>query len=512
MQMINEIAEGALMKIRKRKEIYLDFGSLRNEFNSLFDPTGKVTHEQLNTMINLQRQVLKKADQLPTLLHALFNHTNLDSQLLSCLNVDISNLLSGDPQITEMLQSSVRSPDLHVTITNSGSTNNNYAFNSVFHPMESSTDPTIHQLVKMDSIVPAPIATTLISLENNASDFEANIEPQELTNNQSANHVTNESLTSDQFDPGYTSSIIRQNPTVINSQNDKFAGTLCCYENQLLFNDYHQRLICPRLTFIPDVSQPTVRQHIAWTQPDTSIGGGDDSWIQDIVYSTKLNGYFLLNRARLRLLRSDTLTMEEFDEFPDYSMKRVACDETSIYLISASGSISQNGDEVIVMDYTKQDKVFKTFRDLILMRSKRAIGSLIGEITDIAVGRNGQVILSYRYERRHDVGTCLYKVTNHGNEWSFIRRLLLSDCWRDDVFFTPRVEWCDNLNVFILVEYLTGHLIMIDQTGGAKGECHMTHTEVQREAPLNISSSANNWLCVRYKSSINVYRLEDARF
>ncbi|CAF0814803.1 unnamed protein product [Adineta ricciae] len=512
MQMINEIAEGALMKIRGRKEIYLDFGLLRNEFNSLFDSTGKVTHEQLNSMIDLQQQVLKQVDQLPTLLHTLFNHTNLDSQLLFRLNVDTSNHLPDDHQITEMLQPSARSPDLHVTIMNNGSTDNNSVFNSVFHPMESSTESTIHRLAKIDSIVPAPIATTLISLENNAPDFEANIEPHELTNNPSANHVTNESITSDQFDSGYTSSIIRHNPTIINSHNDKFAGTLCCYENQLLFNDYHQRLICPRLTFIPNVSQPTVRQHIAWTQPDTSIGGGDDSWIQDIAYSTKLKGYFLLNRARLRLLRSDTLQMEEFDQFPDYSMKRVACDETSIYLISASGSISPNGDEVIVMNYTNQDKVFKTFRDLILMRNRRAIGSLIGEITDIAVGRNDQVILSYRYERRHDVGTCLYKVTNHGNEWSFIKRLLLSDCWRDDVFFTPRVEWCDNLNVFILVEYLTGHLIMIDQTGVVKGECHMTHTGVQREAPLNISSSTNNWLCVRYKSSINVYRLEDARF
>ncbi|CAF4465099.1 unnamed protein product, partial [Rotaria magnacalcarata] len=41
----------------------------------------------------------------------------------------------------------------------------------------------------------------------------------------------------DEFDAGLTSKIQRANSIVIPLANDKYAGTLCCHDNQLLYNE-----------------------------------------------------------------------------------------------------------------------------------------------------------------------------------------------------------------------------------------------------------------------------------
>ena len=68
-----------------------------------------------------------------------------------------------------------------------------------------------------------------------------------------------------------------------------------------------------------------------------------------------------------------------------------------------------------------------------------------------------------------------------------IKNFLLNECWRDDLPYTPRVEWCEKLNVFILIEYVTSHLIMLDETGQIKGECTFKNQENGQESPLNIN-------------------------
>jgi hypothetical protein len=164
-----------------------------------------------------------------------------------------------------------------------------------------------------------------------------------------------------------------------------------------------------------------------------------------------------------------------------------------------------------MMNYDKDEKICKTFRDVVLHRNTRLTGPLIGEISDLAVNNHGQVVFSYRLERHQEVGVCVYNVSNNGNDWSRVKQLLLAECWHTGVSYTPRIEWCEKLNVYILVEYLTGHLIMLDQTGQVKGESRFAHAEDLRDSPLNLSISTNDWLCVRYKLSINIYRLEDNR-
>jgi hypothetical protein len=313
----------------------------------------------------------------------------------------------------------------------------------------------------------------------------------------------------DEFEAGQTANIQRRNPIILPINNDRYVATVCCNENQLLFNDYHPRTRNARLTFIPNLMEPGNRQIIPWNHPEALVGGGDDEWVQDIAYSHILRGYLVLNRSRLRFLSDDTHEMEEFYQFPDRSMKRVTCNDSFIYLILASGVTGQNGDEIIVMSYNKEEKVSKTFRDVVLYRNSRITGPIVGEISDIAVTNSGQVVFTFRLERRQEVGVCLYNVSNTGHEWTSVKQLMLNECWHNDLSYTPRVEWCKKLGVFIIIEYMTGHLIMLDQNGQVKGETRFTHVQNRRDAPLNLSISSNDWLCVRYESSINIHRLLD---
>jgi hypothetical protein len=188
-------------------------------------------------------------------------------------------------------------------------------------------------------------------------------------------------------------------------------------------------------------------------------------------------------------------------------MKRLSCSEKYIYVTSAHGSTPNTGDEIILMNYAKEEQLRKTFRDIIPTRINRGAGPLVGEISDLAVGANDQVTIAYRLERRQEVGVCVFNVTNNGREWSSVKQLLLNDCWHNNLSYTPRIDWCEKLNVFILIEYITGHLIMVDREGQVKGECLFMHAENRQESPINLTISTNDWLCIRYNSSISIHKL-----
>jgi hypothetical protein len=334
------------------------------------------------------------------------------------------------------------------------------------------------------------------------------IEPTiELTNTTKINDTTIETTDHDEFEAGQTRFIQRVNPISISTNNDQYAATICCHNNQLIYNDYDRTTRDSRLTFIPDITNPRVKQTIDWNPPDTTINVDDDEWIQDIIYSDKLSSYLLLNRTRLRLYNDHTNELEEFHTFTDRTMKRLSSNEKYIYLTSGHGSAPYNGDEIILMNYDKEEQLSKTFRDIIPSRINRGAGPLVGEISDLAVGSNDQVTIGYRLERRHEVGVCLFNVTNDGREWSCIKQLLLNDCWHSDLSYTPRIDWCEKLNVFILIEYMTGHLIMVDKDGQVEGECRFMDVKNRRESPINLTISTNDWLCVRYESSISIHKL-----
>ena len=444
-------------------------------------------------MVDLQREILEKSDELDTLPDLLEDDINLDSQVQSKLNPIVVQQLS----LTDNTESITSLPP---TITTTTTTTSNTNLSTSTEPISSTP------IAKVNSEDTVAVPET----SSNQNPIINNSQSPPLTNSREENNASLHSLEEDEFDAGSTTSIQRRNPIIISATNDRSVATICCHRNQLLYNDNDQNNQKPRLTFIPDLTQVETKKIIEWTTPDTQVGGGDDHWIQDITYSTKLQGYLLLNRARLRLFHDETEELSEFYELPDRSMKRVTCNETFIYLISASGMTGQHGDEIILMNYDKEEKICKTFRDLVLQRNNRITGPFVGEISDLAVNTTGQILFSYRLERRQEVGVCMYDVSNNGNEWIFIKQLLLNECWHNDLSFTPRIDWSEKLNLFVLIEFMTGHLIMMDQGGQVKGESRFINVHNQRDSPLNLSISKEDWLCVRYETSINIHRLESS--
>jgi hypothetical protein len=525
MQDINDIADDALNQIQKREEAYSEVAPFRVEYNALSQESHRVVHEQLSSMVILQRQVYEKSEELENLPELLHDDMNLDLKLKSNLNPNIFNQNETESISSPLTKTTDTNIEMSTEpIISAPTTTSNTNILTNIEPTIS-VPKTLSNENSMNNIEPTLFAPTTPSNENSTINDEPTVsapptsldenstinnEPTgQLTSNVNINNSITASTDQDEFEAGYTTNIQRRNPIIIATNNDRFVATVCCHENQLLYNDYNHRIRSTRLTLIPDITQPTKKQIIDWIQPEVIVGGGDDDWIQDIAYSTKLRGYLLLNRSRLRLFHDDTHELEEFYQFPDRSMKRVTCNETFIYLISAGGLTGQHGDEIILLNYDKEEQICKTFRDIVLHRNTRISAPLIGEISDLAVNTNGQLIFGYRLERRQEVGVCMYNITNNGNDWTSVKHLLLNECWRDDLSYTPRMEWCEKLNVFILIEHITSHLIMLDQTGQVKGETRFLHVQNQRDTPLNLSISTNDWFCVRYESSININRLDD---
>ncbi|CAF2588305.1 unnamed protein product [Rotaria sp. Silwood2] len=309
------------------------------------------------------------------------------------------------------------------------------------------------------------------------------------------------------MDADETYRIQRINSIIVPTNNDKYGGTICCHDNQLIYNDYDRRTQSFYLTFIPDINVLRTKHNIYRYEPDVTSGPSDDELIQDIAYSNKLSGYLVLNRVRLRLFRPNTNDLIEFQTFGDRTLKRLSCSDTFIYLVVARNTRRYNGDEILLIDYNKEEQACKTFHDVMSHRINRGTGPIVGNISDLAVGSNEQVTIGYCLESRHEVGICLFKVSNYGRAWTLIKHLLLDDCWHNDLSCTPRVEWCEKLNVIIVIEYMTGHLIMLDRNGLVKGECLFMDVENPHEAPINLSISTNAWLCARYESSIVIHKI-----
>ena len=515
MQDINDIADEYLNQIRRRENVYAELSPIRVKYNELCENCdfNRIVHEQLSSMMVVQREVLEKSEELEKLQQPIQDTNELDIKLQQKFDPNIVNqcLINRRDDYTDSSSTYVGHPETpvdtrssipHIFTTTESNTNTHTE--SIDIPLVTAENTATLTNTRSNSSPPMTPAyeTPQVTMDNSTP----------LTNNNTIHppiDAPEETEETDEFDAGETANIQRKDPIIIPITNDRFVATVCCYENQLLYNDYNQPNRTARLTLIPDLRQPTNKQIIPWNHPEAIVGGGDDEWVHDMAYSHVLRGYLLLNRSRLRLLHYDTHEMEEFYQFPDRSMKRVTCNESFIYLILAGGVTSQNGDEIIVMSYDKEEKVCKTFRDLVQYRNTRITGPIVGEISDIAVNRSGQVAFTYRLELRREVGVCLYNISNTGYEWTSVKQLMLNECWHADLSYTPRVEWCNKLSVFILIEYMTRHLIMIDQNGQVKGETRFAHVGNKRDAPLNLSISSNDWLCVRYESSINIHRLHD---
>lgn len=518
-----------------------DVPSIRKNFEQLTSQLQRPTHEILDAFTDLQKQLNTILDACRNISEPIQDDTKLETALLSKINPTLrsskptssfSIVSDADTTTTENLQhqfeasgqraSDREEPLVSPTTTRFTGLQNEFpqARNSNEFPQERSLNEFTHERNSNEFIQERNLnefTRTTNSHESTVENVRHELVNTTMTNQAvssnntqalvNGNHINDVSTAEGDFEPGLTQKIQRTDPIKISATNDKFAGTVFIHDNELLYNDYDSTSQSTQLIFIPDINDPTATQTIDWHEPDVSRGSGDNAWIQDMTYSTKLSGYLLLNRSRLRLFKHNPNELTEFHSFPDCVMKRVSSTDTNIYLVSGYNSNVYNGDEIIVLDYDREQLARKTFREIMPNRINRGAGPLVAEISDIAVISNEQVSLGYRLERRREVGICLFKVLNNGRDWSCIKQLLLDECWHHDLSYTPRMDWCSTLNALIIVEYLTGHMVMLDRDGQVQGECRFMMGKNPSESPINFSISTNNWLCIRFPSSIAIHKI-----
>lgn len=538
LQDLNDIADKAIQHLTSQ----INANENISKFEEIYEDLGKqldhIVHDTLDTVVELNRQLkanLENSSDLSSSKNGI-DDSSLDTELQAKLNPS-TNLINSDrrarstsssssivnrktviPKTPSVEQPRSRSPSDE---RRSRSPSNERRSRSPSNERRSPSPSNEHRVPSAS--VEAPVVSTSTSYVDNEPHRRDRSESPRRSRSPSRederakdkqpygttdlNDGTTESMSQDEFDAGQTRHIDRQNVTILDVSNDKFAATVCSHNNQLIYNNFDKTTQLLQLKFVRNVRNPTVDEPIEWSVLDTATVD-DDEWVQDIIYSNKLHGYLLLNRARLRLLPNNTTQLKEFHVFNQRRMKRLSANDQFIYLTSSSVNVPSQGDEIILLNYDKNEQVCKTFRDIIPSRINRGAGPACGEISDIAVSETNQVIIGYRLERRNEVGVCLFNVTNDGREWSCVKQLLLNDCWHSDSSFTPRIDWSERLQNFLLIEYITGHLIMIDNTGQVAGECRFMHPRNRQESAINLSISNNGLLCVRYQSSITIHKLK----
>ena len=501
-----------IANIEQRENTFGDLSSLQHTFDQVSADSHNANHDNLDTLITLNQELKTKLENCQGFTNFTSDEGSLDAELQAKLNPSTSAASTNE-------NSSVYS------FSSSPSTNTNHHLSnniqtqpvaSASRPVESVPSPRVSLRLESEFPAPAPPRREQEFPLQAPSYYEPEDPPApanslpELSNGDKANDTGYDDANHDEFDAGTTRRIQRTNPIVIPASNDTFSATVSCYNNQLLYNTLDRMTQEHRLFFIPDINNPKVKNTVAWNEQSTMINSNEDGWIQDMTYSNVLGHYLLLNRSRLLALMesgSHEYMLVDFQPFPDLTMKRLACNEKFIFVTCSQKAAVNNGDEIILLNYQKEEQIRKSFRDILPSRLNRGAVPLVGEISDIATGVNEQVIVGYRFDRRKEIGVCLFNVTNDGRMWSFVKQLLLNECWHDDLSYTPRLDWSEQLKNFILIEFMTGHLIMIDRHGTVEGECRFMQAENRLESPINLAISNNGLLCVRYESAITIHKL-----
>ncbi|CAF1193554.1 unnamed protein product [Adineta ricciae] len=522
-QDIDAIANQALMDYERQAKASPDVSAYRETYAQLSQSLESVGHDELNKILELNNQIQEQINNVQRDDTSDCSSTTLDATLQAKLQPSILHAHIR-PYVVSTRTDEFDSPSNRIH------TRNSFENRSSFSISETVPEPIIRQPIVpvANHVVRTEAALSNghapVQIQSAAPDVETVAQPPvpqataaataasetagELSNANRENGITTDTTYPDDLDCGKTDHIQRTDPLMIPTTSEKYAGTICCHNKQLLYNTYDKATDTYRLVFVNDVTNPSVNESIVWNAPDHPIDGNDNDWIQDISYSNDLSGYLILNRTRLRLYKPATKALEEFHLFAGRTMRRISCCQGLLYLTSIHGTAAFNGDEILIMDVNKVEQACKTLRDIFPPRLNRGGGALPGEISDIAVANNEHAAIGYRLERRHEVGICIFKLTDNGKEWTFAKQLVLNDCWVSDLSYTPRVDWCQKLQVYVLIEYITGHLIMLSQDGEVEGECLFTQPQNRRDSPINLTVS-QDCLGVRYGESINIHQIKD---
>ena len=530
-QQIDEAADEARKQLREKQDAFDGTEALSATYNSLTELKHQSVHDRLNHLVQFHRKLKEDYEQLQGVPIPECDTGALDAVLQAHLRPSLqltstSHSLNGASSRT-LSESTLSRP---ITPTRERSFVDEPASSwtapkptipqpttltqerslSDEHASSRPTTPTSERFLPTEDSSSRPMTPTRersLPEDHSERPNHTPVAPN-LMNSATTNHTMSNGTTDnnehDEFDAGLTARIQRQQVIFIAANNDGYTGTVCCHDDELLYIDHDERSRTSEIIMIDNINEPNAKRTIDWKPPASS----NDTAIRDIIYSEKLGTYVLLNVTGLYTLSRDTKNLEEFYSLPDRKWKRICCDSNYLYLISPANQMPYNGDQIICLTYDKRIAATKSLQDMIPSRISRPGRLLTSEITDIAVSSSKQAIVCYRVDRGQQVGVYLFDVSGDGRNWPYVKHLLLNQCWHATSNFTPRVEWCDKLQVFILVEYITGHLIMIAGDGNVPGECRFMNQENRRQPPLNLTISNNDWLCTRYESTINIQKIK----
>lgn len=302
----------------------------------------------------------------------------------------------------------------------------------------------------------------------------------------------------DDFDAGATNRIQSGNGIDIPVNDDQSVGTVCCDQFQLVFVTKNSVTNEDELVFVSDFRDSSHSEHF-----ELKSLQAENKQILDIGYSTKHSNFLILTESSLQIFDKKQKKFEELYSARGDTFKRLACNETQIYIAAGSKS----GDKVIRLESNGRLSVEKSLQEILPQRLRRHPSSSSAEIIDIATNSNDNLVFTYRFDRRREVGICLFKLVSRTGDWACSKQLLLNECWQAEVRHTPRIEWSSTFRAFILIEFITGHLILLEDSGEIGGERRFLHKNTSA-SPVNISTSDQGYICTRYESLINIKKID----
>ncbi|CAF1202993.1 unnamed protein product [Didymodactylos carnosus] len=158
----------------------------------------------------------------------------------------------------------------------------------------------------------------------------------------------------------------------------------------------------------------------------------------------------------------------------------------------------QKKDELVIIDYNENEIDCRQINDLIEDDNC--------ELSDIN-GSNDDKHLAIGYRHEQEFGIYIYRYLN--SVWVRIEKVKLNEC---DVnsYFTPRICWINQLDLYSVIDFKSGDMIMINCKGELNGKRSYICTDKEELKPINICSPKNkNWLAICYETLISIHTIID---
>ncbi|CAF1378560.1 unnamed protein product [Didymodactylos carnosus] len=333
-----------------------------------------------------------------------------------------------------------------------------------------------------------------------------------ITDENSASHVDNSSDDSDrpprlilsqisvtdEVDADLCVHVKQSEFGTISCDEDKFYGSIAGHGNELVYFQFDNITKKAHLTVVPGIQNTDQIRTYDFQQ-----------FVRDMEYSTVLDCYLCATAAkykcRLFKFYSQTGYTVEWINFTEFRpqhrneiLKRIFCTKNRIYLIFWNEGRT---DELVLLDYNKNKIDCKLINDLIQDENC--------EISDIS-GPDNDKQLALAYRDKQKFGIYIYQCLN--SIWLRIKKVYLDEI-DDTPYFSPRLCWLNQLDLYSIIDFKSGDMIMMNCKGDLKGKrSFICYLNVDRPeiSPINVCSPKNkNWLAIRYEKLISIHQLID---